>query len=279
MRRIIHILILALIFLSPGACYFAGSALSAPAMHQVGSAPSDLHAMDVSFGDIRGWFVPVQESSACVLLMHGVRADRRSMIERARSLREAGYSSLLFDFQAHGESPGKHITFGHLESANAHAALSLLRSRFHCQKVAAIGQSLGGAASLLGEEPIDADVLVLESVYPTIEEAVSNRLQIRVGSIGAFLTPLLTLQLQPRLGISPESLRPVDRIGRYHHPVLIMAGTDDHHTPINEAKQLYQAANEPKAFWAVKGAGHVDLHRFSPEPYRERLLGFLSDNL
>jgi fermentation-respiration switch protein FrsA (DUF1100 family) len=198
------------------------------------------------------------------------------MVERARILYQAGYSSLLFDFQAHGESPGQHITFGYLESANARAAVSLLRSQFKCPKVAAIGQSLGGAAALLGDGPIQADALILESVYPTIEEAVANRLQIRLGSRGSMLEPLLTVQIRPRLGIDPQLLQPISRIGSFHHPVLIMAGTADQHTHIEEARRLYGAANEPKELWAVQGAAHVDLQQFAPEIYRERLLGFLS---
>jgi len=51
-----------------------------------------------------------------IVLMHGVRANRLSMVRRAEMLHRAGYSVLLFDFQAHGESPGSHITMGYLES-------------------------------------------------------------------------------------------------------------------------------------------------------------------
>jgi alpha/beta superfamily hydrolase len=57
--------------------------------------------------------------------MHGVRANRLSMVERARFLSYAGYSVLLFDFQGHGESTGQHITFGYLESKDAR------RCQFH----------------------------------------------------------------------------------------------------------------------------------------------------
>jgi fermentation-respiration switch protein FrsA (DUF1100 family) len=279
MRRIVLFIFFITVAMATGAIYFAGSELSAPALRQIGEPPSDLNAIDIQFDGVRGWFVAGREGVPCVLLMHGVRADRRSMIERARILRQAGYSSLLFDFQAHGESPGQLITFGHLESANARSAVTLLRTQFNCTKVAAIGQSLGGAAALLGDGPIQADTLVLESVYPTIDEAVADRLQIRLGSVGSILAPLLTLQIKPRLGVDPHALQPISRIGSFHHPVLIMAGTEDQHTRIEEARRLYGAANEPKEFWAVPGAAHVDLQKFSPDAYRQRLLGFLEKYL
>lgn len=279
MRHRLPIAVLVAIVLALGACYQAGSSLSAPAQREIGPAPPDLGAVDVDVAGLRGWFVPAAEGAPCVLLMHGVRTDRRSMIGRARLLQEAGYASLLFDFQAHGESPGERITFGHLESADAHAAVALLRTRFECAKVAAIGQSLGGAAALLGDRPIDVDALVLESVYPTIDEAVAGRLRMRLGPAGAWLTPLLTLQLGPRLGIDRHALRPVDAIRNFHRPVLIMSGTHDRHTRIDEARRLYDAANPIKVFWAVPGAAHSDLQHFARQEYQARLLAFLKRHL
>ncbi len=279
MWRALLALALTMVIAGAGASYLAGSALSAPVVRTIGPAPADLSAVDVEFSGVKGWFVPSGENAPCLLLMHGVRSDRRSMIERARLLRQAGYSALLFDFQAHGESPGEHITFGYRESSNARAAVSFLRSRFKCSKIGALGQSLGGAATLLGEEPIEVDALVLESVYSTIDEAVAARLKLRLGKAGALLAPLLTLQLKPRLGIDPEELRPISRIGQFHGPVLVMAGTEDKHTPIEEAKRLFAAANEPKEFWAVLGAAHVDLQRFEPVVYRQKLLDFLAKHV
>jgi len=264
------------IFAAVAAFYAAGSLLSAPVPRSIGVPPAELReSVNVRFGDVTGWYVPSRADAPCVLLMHGVRADRRSMIERALVLREAGYASLLFDFQAHGESPGEHITFGFLESNNARAGVALLRSSFGCTKVAAIGVSLGGAAALIGSEPLDVDALVLESVYPTIDEAVANRLRIRLGSFGASLSPLFVQQLRLRLGIDPRLLRPIDYIGRFHRPVLIMNGSADRHTSLEEARRLFAAANEPKEFWPVPDAAHVDLQRYAPARYRERLLAFL----
>src|SRR4029453_18026727 len=92
---------------------------------------------------LHGWFVPGHHGA--VVLMHGLHASRRSQLSRARLLHDAGYSVLLFDFQAHGESPGNYITFGYLESRDARAAVDYVRRRLPEQKVAVIGQSMGGA--------------------------------------------------------------------------------------------------------------------------------------
>jgi len=279
MRRALIIAGLIAVALMMGGGLLMGSVLSSPALHPVGAPPSDLNAADVSFDGVNGWFVPAGNGAPCVLLMHGVRADRRSMIARARLLRDAGYSSLLIDLQAHGESAGQHITFGYLESANARSAVRLLHEKFHCKKVAAIGQSLGGAAAVLGKEPLQVEALVLESVYPTIREAVEDRLRIRLGNLGALLTPILLLQLEPRLGVGEDELQPIRHIGEFHRPLLILGGEVDQHTTLEETKRLYAAASEPKQLWTVPGAAHVDLQRFAPAEYSRHVLAFLKANV
>ncbi len=201
------------------------------------------------------------------------------MLPRAELLWRAGYAILLPDLQAHGESPGEAITFGHLESRDAVASIAYLRRRIPGLPVAGLGASLGGAAFLLAPGGPQVDALILESVYPTIEEAVSNRIAIRLGPLSKPLTPLLLAQLGPRLGLDPGDLRPIDHIGTLRCPVLLLSGTEDLHTPRAETERLYAAASEPKQLWLVPGAAHQDLLRFSPEAYSQKILSFLDEHL
>lgn len=98
--------------------WIAGGLLTAPASQPVGNLPSDIHGESIQFSSesastIHGWLIPGPKQGGAVVLMHVVRGNRTSMLERARFLSHAGYTVLLFDFQAHGESPGAHITFGY----------------------------------------------------------------------------------------------------------------------------------------------------------------------
>src|SRR5262245_60026163 len=111
-----------------GSVWGAGSFLSHPVNHSVGALPSHLQGRDVEFesgsgAKLRGWLIPGHSGAGAVVLMHGFRGDRREMLGRASFLNRADYSVLLFDFQAHGESRGKEITIGYLESRDAQAAV------------------------------------------------------------------------------------------------------------------------------------------------------------
>ena len=97
------------------------------------------------------------------------------MLGRAKLFHDRGYSTLLIDLQAHGESPGEAITAGYRERLNVIAAIEWIKKRNPKHKIGVVGWSLGGAAALLADSQ-DIDALVLELVYPTISEAVDNRI-------------------------------------------------------------------------------------------------------
>jgi uncharacterized protein len=252
-----------------------------PARAAVGPAPVDLEARNIavradSADVLRGWFARGRPGGGAVLLLHGVGANRLVMLDRARFLHRAGYAVLLVDFRAHGESSGDRITFGARESLDALAALRYLRAAAPGERVAAIGVSMGGAATLLGERPLPVDALVLESVYPTIERAVTDRLRSWLGPIGPVLRPLLLHTVLPRLRVTADALRPIDRIRLVAAPVFVLAGTADRFTPLAESKALFARAPTPKQFWAVPGAAHEDLYAFAPGEYEARIGAFLA---
>jgi len=260
--------------------WIAGSLLIHPARRAVGAPPTDLPAGEVTFPSdtglpLHGWFVPGQPGRSAVLLLHGVRASRLSMVARARFLHRAGYTVLLVDFQASGESPGDAITFGYREALDATASVRELRHLAPGESVGIIGTSMGGAATLLAGASIHVDAMVLEQVYPSIDQALRDRLEWHAGIAGRWLTWPLLETLQPHLGLSPALLRPIDHLGELTIPKLLIAGACDHHTRLEESLAIYQRAAAPTSLWIVPRATHVDLHRFAGAEYEMRVLDFL----
>ena len=278
-RKLLLISILILFVTLFAGVWVAGTVLSYPARQHVGVAPSDLAATAVQFksnsgATINGWFIRGKKGAGAIILMHGVRANRLSMLDRARFLSHAGFSVLLFDFQSHGESSGDYITFGYLESKDAQAAVEFVRTNAPGERIGVLGTSMGGAATLLASPPLDVNAMVLEMVYPTINQAVSNRLSMRFGRIGELFTPLLTWQFKPRLGVGADALRPIQRVGEITIPKLFIVGAEDQHTTLEESLQMFNAAAEPKELWTVERAAHIDLYAGRKEEYERRVLSF-----
>ncbi len=282
MKRFISIALAFAILAVAGGVYGLGWALSRPVQKEVGPAPRDLaetEAVTFSSGSgsvIHGWFSPAPSASASVLLLAGVRANRLSMVRRAAFLRRAGYTTLLIDFQATGESVGNAITFGWRERFDVLAAVHYLNARMPGRPVAVLAVSLGGAATLLATPPLDVQAAVLEAVYPSIDRAIVNRLRIRIGPLAPAVAPLLLVQLRPRLGISADELKPVAHIGMLRCPLLLVGGTIDQHTTVDDTQLMYAAAREPKELWLIPGAAHVDYLEFTGDVYQRRILAFLA---
>lgn len=242
-------------------------------LHEQGNV-QDVSIQSESGSQLAGWWIQHPASRGAVVLLHPIRSDRRAMLGRAAMLYDAGYSSLLVDLQAHGESPGQAITLGHLEAHDAKAAVDWVRQQDSQSKVGIVGWSLGGAAALLAEE-LTVDAMVLESVYPSIEQATHNRVEARLGALSDVVTPLLLCQLRPRLRISPAQLQPIAKVSSVTCPLLLLTGDQDRHTTLAEAQAMHAAAPAPKQIYVFQGAAHEDLHRCAPDAYRETVLRFL----
>ena len=258
--------------------------VTGPSRAAISTLPAALDAETVTFASgsgsrIHAWLIRGHVGAGAVLLLHGVGSNRSSMLGRAMFLHSEGFTVLAPDFQAHGESPGDRVTFGARESLDARAAMTYLRDIAPTERVGVIGISMGGAATLLGNGPLAADAFVLESVYPTIRQALSNRLGTWLGPLGGIarlFTPIGIRILSADIGVSEAELRPIARIGEVHAPLLLIAGTVDRYTPLAEAESLFAHARAPKSFWAVEGAAHEDLHAYGPTQYERRVGTFLT---
>src|SRR5258708_28209140 len=231
--RLLFLTSVAFALLIGASAWILGSKLVEPANHKV-DMPAGFSAQSIAIPgvghSIAGWWVDKGEGSPVILLLHAVRADRSTMVSRAQLLTRAGFSVLLIDLQGHGETPGEAITLGYRESADVVAAREWIKHTAPGRKIGVLACSLGGASVLLAPLPSGFDAVVLEAVYPRISRAVENRIRIRLGGLAPVLTPLLLMQLQPRLHIAVPDLEPIRSIARLGAPVMVVAGSRDEHT-------------------------------------------------
>jgi fermentation-respiration switch protein FrsA (DUF1100 family) len=119
------------------------------------------------------------------------------------------------------------------------------------------GESLGAAVALglAVEEPPAA--LILRSPFTSLHE------------VAVVHYPVL-----PRL--LADRYPSIDRIRSVHVPVMVIAGDRDDTVPEEMSRRLYDAANEPKKFVLVPGAGHNDKEFVDGARMLDEIQGFLS---
>lgn len=280
----IAVQILAFIIAVTLGIFAIGVLLTAPAPTAVGTLFADFPVESVQIptsneSTVHGWLAYGKPGGGVVLLAHSMRSNRLEMLSRARFLKDQGYSVLLIDLQAHGETAGEKITFGLRESENIEASIAFLRRTFPTERIGAIGVSLGAAAIVLAKHDLRLSAIILESLHPTIEEAVDNRLKLHFGNYGSVLLPLMLWQLTFYLDTSTDALSPITRISNLNAPILFISGTDDVHTTQLETERLYATARAPKELWIVPGARHFNMHTYAGREYEQRISDFLSHYL
>ena len=62
-------------------------------------------------------------------------------------------------------------------------------------------------------------------------------------------------------------------------PVLIIGGSVDQHTTVNDTQQLYAAAQAPKQLWLLPNVAHVDFLQAAGDEYRRRILAWFDKTL
>jgi len=118
---------------------------------------------------------------------------------------------------------------------------------------------LGGAVAIDLASRRECGGLIVESSF-TSGRAMARRM---------FLIPLLEYVPKSRF----DSLA---KIAAVRAPILIVHGTRDEVVPSSMGQRLYEAAPEPKWFFAIKGAGHNDVLEVGGELYLKRVKHFLA---
>lgn len=109
-----------------------------------------------------------------LLFLHGYLQDKRFVTPWAIRLAQEGYRCVLLDLRGHGDSTGKHISFGAFEAADVSAVIDELGRRgWDVSRVGLFGVSYGASVALLaaGRDARVRSVVALEP-FSSAETAV-----------------------------------------------------------------------------------------------------------
>lgn len=234
-----------------------------------------VHLQNERGENLIGW-ASTTEFSQSVLLLHGIRSHSQSMLERAHFFRDSlQYNVILFDQRAHGMSDGSYSSAGLFESLDLPLFERYIKKRYGTS-MGVLGVSMGGAATLLALDSIAPDFLILEMVYPTLDEAIVNRLKKRLGPFSSFIQFGISVILKSRYHMNPSEVRPIEMVDTYTNPVLIISGESDVRTTSAETKRLFETfPKREKELYFIKGAAHEDLYQFDEKQYRAVVKKFL----
>ena len=232
---------------------------------------------------LRGWKVrPAAPDGSWVLLFHGVADNRAGEIGQAELLLRAGYSVVMMDARAHGESGGAMATYGWLERHDTRAVVDALEATEHPGHVFALGESMG-AGIALQSAAVDPRIerVVAEASFANLTEAGYDYAGLRRSpllgkTLFAPFAWMLVFHGQRLAGFPANGVSPEKAVAGRAFPVLLICDAQDDALPCRHTQRIYAQARGPKSLWIVPGAFHTAALGFAPEEFRRRVLGFLS---
>jgi fermentation-respiration switch protein FrsA (DUF1100 family) len=205
------------------------------------------------------------DKGLCIIVAHGFTQSwsKPAIWRVATRLNQLG-GVVSFDFRGHGRSGGL-STLGDRETRDLDVAVRYARELGY-RRIAAVGFSMGASlvlryAGLVGG--LDAAVSVSGPAHwyfrgtermRRVHWAVERR-------IGRLVTKKLLETRVTSVRWDPAPVPPAEAAALIAPtPLLIVHGDRDDYFPLYHARQLYDAAREPKDLWIVPGFGHAERH-------------------
>lgn len=202
-----------------------------------------------------------------IVLLHGVRMDHRSLVGAGIAFQEAGYRSILVDLRGHGESSGRYLTYGALESSDLSELLDSFSARGAALgNVGVFGFSYGAAVALdLGARDQRVCAVVAAAPFASLREVVSDY---RHKYLPAALNLIPERWFDAAIddagwlaAFNPDQSSPLLAVGSSRAHQLLLHGTADTQVPLRHSLALSSLAGPRAELRTILGAEHYDLPR------------------
>ncbi|MEM1287015.1 MAG: alpha/beta hydrolase [Pseudomonadota bacterium] len=183
------------------------------------------------------WYHPPKSGEHTFLYLQG---NAESFPEREgpfRTIIEGGYGLYAVSYRGFAGSTGKATQDGLI--TDALAAYDWLTEQG--QTVILLGQSLGSGVAVELAVRRNVDAVVLEVPFTAAVD------------VAAWLYPLLPVRL-----LMKDQWRSRDIIASITAPVLIVGAELDTVIPVEQSRQLFDFASEPKSYVVLEGSGHTN---------------------
>lgn len=205
---------------------------------------------------LHAWWTGDPSTPRTALFFHGNAGNISHRLERVAFLGQPKIRFFLLDYRGYGQSQGKPSEEGLYRDATA--AYQFLRAQgISPENILLFGESLGGAVAVDLATRVPVGGVILESTFTSVRDMASVHY------------PFI-----PKVFV-PDQFDSLARVANARAKLLVIHGNQDEIAPFSMGRRLFDAANQPKSFLEVPGAGHNDVYLLGGKPYRERLLSFL----
>lgn len=232
---------------------------------------------------LSAWFIKSSPNAkGTIFYLHGVGDCKIDGIRFAKLMHDNNFHVLLYDSRQHGKSGGTYCTYGYYERQDVPTIINYVVSRTDLVpgKIGLFGTSMGAAVAIQAAA-IDKRIagVCAENSFSTLRKIFDDYQKRLIKLPFHYLRNLVIIHSELRARFKATNVSPLEAVKNLSIPLLIIYGTEDHLIKHEYSLQLFEAANEPKAILAVKGAAHNNTWDIAGKEYERQLLWFFNKAL
>jgi len=226
---------------------------------------------------LHGYFRRGNEGAPLALMCHGYRSSPFVDFSGGGLLAmEKGFSILLIDQRAHGESEGKAITFGVLERFDVLDWATVMTEQYGFEKIILYGVSMGAATVIMaGELALPSSVIGIFADCPfSAPDEIISKVTRDMGLPPAVFSFPTRIGAWLFAGFNLKASAAKRAIKSCTLPVLIVHGDADGYVPHYMSADIFAAREDGTVFLSFPGADHAMSYITDCERYKGAIKDF-----
>ena len=206
-----------------------------------------------------------REMHGTIVVLHGVRLNKQSMLPVGTALADAGYRALLVDLRGHGRSSGEYLTYGVVESHDVSELLDSLEAEGVALGPVGVHGFSYGAATAIELAANDPRVLAVVAVAPfaSLRHVVRDYVHWQAPRLEPAVNERwldATINLGGKIAdFDPDAAAPVSAARRSHADLLLVHGASDEQVPAENSAEIADNALGRARLLLLPGETHASI--------------------
>lgn len=233
---------------------------------------------------LHGTYFPVGNEDKVVICFHGYTSEgMKDYIALSGYYLKKGYSMLIVDERAHGQSEGENIGFGCLDRFDALCWINFIIEKC-TDKVQILlhGTSMGGATVLMAsglELPKQVKGIISDCGFTSPKYVFTHVLH-SMYHLPAFPVIQITSAVNRRIaGYGMDDCNAAREVKKARLPILLIHGDADFFVPCRMCDEIYENCASPKKKLIVQGASHAESYYKDTGAYENALNDFIKETI
>ena len=225
---------------------------------------------------LHGTWFPREDETKVVICFHGYTSQgMNDYIGLSGYYLKRGYSMLLVDERAHGQSEGEYIGFGCLDRKDALGWIGwVLKECGESVQILLHGTSMGGSTVLMAsglELPPQVKGIVSDCAFTSPKYVFTHVLHTMYHLPAFPMIQIADRVNKEKAGYGLDECNAAREVQKATVPILFIHGEADTFVPCRMCKEIYENCASPKQILTIPGAAHAESYYKDTAAYEQAL--------